>query len=172
MKLFLSLVILCMFVFSCKNTDAKVAEGETTVADSTAAGSDPNVVNIDDSQLVDSKLKEVVSMEGKLPSEIDLLNAYELLPRLEKMMGAEFKNFSKDWEMQTPLKKDGDVMYTGGCKPGNCKSIKYFLIFDTKTDNVNFYYVKDGAATAFGEKSVITLTPKITDDFDNLRTGK
>ena len=172
MKLFLSLAILCLFAFSCKNTDAKVAEGTGTVADSTATGSDPNVVNIDGNQLVDSKLKEVVSMEGKLPSDINLLNTYELLPRIEKMMGEQFKNFSADWGQQTPLKKDGDVMYTAGCKKDNCKSVKYFLIFDTKTDNVNLYYVKDGAATAFGEKSVIALTPKITDDFDNIRTAK
>jgi len=172
MKLFLSVLILCTIAFSCKNDGSKTMDGDTAVADSTATSSDPNVVKIDGTQLVDSKLKEVVSQEGKLPSEIDLLNKYELLPRLEKMMGAEFKNFSKDWEMQSPLKKDGNVMYTGGCKPGNCKGIKYFLIFDTKTDNVNFYYVKDGAATAFGEKSVIVLTPKITEDFDNIRAGK
>lgn len=172
MKLFFSVAILCLFAFSCKNTDTKMTEGSGTANDSTATSVNSDVKNIDGAELVDSKLKEVVSMEGKLPSDIDLLNTYELLPRLEKMMGEQFKNFSKDWGQQTPLKKDGDIMYTGGCKSDNCKSVKYFLIFDTKTDNVNFYYVKDGAATAFGEKSVIPLTPKITDDFDKIRSAK
>lgn len=115
-------------------------------------------------------LESLQAYVGKTPGESDLFNKYQLLPRIEKLLGKDFADFKNGWEVETPIKGEGDVYYTTACKKDKCESISIFLVMDTANDNVNVYLFNQGKIKTWEETSIIGLTDVTAAIYEKLKS--
>ncbi|HMR87654.1 MAG TPA: hypothetical protein PKD51_05850 [Saprospiraceae bacterium] len=151
MKIFSFVFLLLISFASCKNANTESSpEGEKS---ETYEGEKPEtpVVRID--------LNEIAQHVGKLPKEVDLFTKYSLDARIEKIMGTDYAEFKQDWNEETPLKKDGEVMYTTGCKAGDCKANRYLLVLDLLQNGVNVYNFRQTKNKTYEEDNIIIGLP-------------
>jgi hypothetical protein len=73
-------------------------------------------------------LKEAV---GKTASEMKLWQNKGVVRRLKDRMGPEFATMVKFWNVETPLKKFGDVLMLTGCERDNCSNNRYVIFLST-----------------------------------------
>jgi len=162
MKIFSLSLLLFIALFSCKNTASETKTEEQEKGE-TYAGDKPEtpVVRLD--------LNDITQHVGKLPKEVDLFTKYSLDGRIEKIMGSDFAEFKKDWNEETPLKKDGEVIYTTGCRAGDCKANKYFLVLDVLQNGINVFNFKGSKAKTYEEDHIIIGLPSQAQaDFEKL----
>ncbi|MBK9734458.1 MAG: hypothetical protein IPO92_05600 [Saprospiraceae bacterium] len=160
MKHLIFLAPIIVLLFACKNTN------HTSDGSSNDAAKDSTIV--ENAAKVD--FKDLSQQVGKLPKEIDLFQKYGLYARIEKIMGKDFAEFKAEWNEETPLQKDGEIMYTTGCKAGACKSNKYILVLDISQNSINVHNYKYDHGRSFEEDHTIIGMPyKMADEFDKIR---
>ncbi len=115
------------------------------------------------------ELKNIEAAQGKTPTETKLFDTYALMPRFEKLLGKEFDTFKADWNTESPVEYDGEVVYFYGCKKDNCKENRYLILIDVTLNTINIYNFKGGSVRAYEEdKNVIGLNDKVADYFDKI----
>lgn len=115
------------------------------------------------------ELKNIEAAQGKTPTEAKLFDTYALMPRFEKLLGKEFDTFKADWNTESPVEYDGEVVYFYGCKKDNCIENRYLILIDVTLNTINIYNFKGGSVRAYEEdKNVIGLNDKVADYFDKI----
>lgn len=161
MRVFLFAILFIISFAACKNTNSESKTEESK--GETYEGEKPEtpVVRID--------LNDIAQHVGKMPKEIDLFTKYSLDGRIEKIMGSDFAEFKKDWNEETPLKKDGEVMYTTGCRANDCKSNRYLLVLDLLQNGVNVYNFRQAKTKTYEEDHIIIGLPnQVQADFEKI----
>ncbi len=150
-----------LFLINCKNSkNQDTAISETVKSDSIALVS----------KLIKSELKALEKQVGKLPSEAGLFTNFGLAERIEKVMGKDYQDFKETWVKETPIKKDGEILYTSGCQIDVCKANRYILIIDMLQNGINIYNFKHDKGRSYEEDNTIIGMPfKLQDDFEKIR---
>jgi hypothetical protein len=147
---------------------ASACTGKKTNTQDSAANTEPSQVATGTSTTHES-IKSMSALVGKMPKDVKLFERYSLYPRLEKVLGDDFADFKSDWNEESPIKIDGEIIYFSGCKAGGCKENKYFITIDLVENNINVINFKNQRARSYEEGSIIGLPTKIADEFEKIR---
>ncbi|WP_154662288.1 hypothetical protein ACF3NR_09665 [Vaginella massiliensis] len=100
----------------------------------------------------------ITQNEGKYPREVELFGDNEIANRIKKLVGAEFEEISKNFQVETPIVSENNVYKFSGCQQHSCPSFHTTVVYDANNDNLNVMVDKDGKVQNFNEKGEITLT--------------
>jgi len=158
--------LLMLFLISCSSKKESSTSSQATAADSAAlvlneANGSPNAQSI----------KELENFIGKKPTEVKLFEKFDLNKRIEKVLGNELAEFNSDWNDETPILKDGEILYFTGCKKGACAENKYFMMLDLVENNFNIINIRNGRPRSFEEGAVIGMSDKLAEDFEKIRNA-
>lgn len=163
-KFLFSLLVVAILT-SCSNNKSESKD----------AGSNPEtpaeIVN-EESKTSMTSINDMAQFEGKLPNEVQLFEKYNLYPRFEKLLGADFADFKADWNEESPIKKDGEIIYMTGCRKGACKDNLYFLTIDLIENNINIINLRNNRPKSYEEGAIIGMPSKLADDFDKVRRSQ
>jgi len=121
-------------------------------------------------QVAKSDITGIEKTAGQKPSEAGLFETYKLYPRIEKMLGKEFVNFKSDWNTESPIEFDGEVLYFYGCKKDKCTDNRYLILIDKTLNTINIYNFKGNNSRAYEEeKNIIGLSGKVSEYFEKIR---
>lgn len=94
---------------------------------------------------------------GKYPTDIKLFEDQELTDRLKKMMGADYDEMVKNFNVVSPIKTENEMYRANGCMQHNCPGYYAFIYFDAKNDNFNVLIDRDGKVKEYIEKAKIEV---------------
>jgi hypothetical protein len=133
-KIFILLTIFSL-ISACKPSKTPATDNKNTTATPVdnktefGAGDSITLKSLSDNNR--GSLADLVQYVGKKPNQIG--------ERISKIMGNAYGNFQRDWNTETPIEKDAEMLYTSGCKTGNCINSRYVVVFDTKINAINVY---------------------------------
>ncbi len=157
--------ILAVIIISCKDkkssADASSKSNQDTAKIASTSIDTPTPSNI----------KELASLAGQTPTQAKIFEIGNLNKRFEKLMGEHYEEFKSDWNQETPIMKDGEILYFIGCKANSCNDNKFFVMIDLVTDNINVIHMKNRRPVSHEESSVIGMTEKMAADFEKSRSA-
>jgi hypothetical protein len=168
-KFIFPIVIASLLFLACKpktDADATAKTTEEVAKDGISkAGDTITLPSLQDNNR--PSLLGVLELVGQKPSSVQLFDKMDIGARMKKFMGSNYDSLIKNWNEDTPLEKDGDIVYTSGCKTANCAEYQYIIIFDTKIQIINVYTFEGKKMRTFEEDNTITGLPyKCQDWFD------
>src|SRR5690554_6459629 len=83
--------------------------------------------------------EHLIVFKDDYPAEVGLFQDVQLTSRLANLLGSDFSDFQKLWEVETPILIEDNVLYTTGCEQHNCFANQFILIIDLEKDNLNVY---------------------------------
>jgi len=98
---------------------------------------------------------------GKYPTDIKLFEDKELTDRLKKLMGADYDEMVKNFNVVSPIKAENEVYRANGCMQHNCPGYYAFIYFDAKNDNLNVLIDRDGKVKEYAEKGKIEVSDEL-----------
>lgn len=152
----LFLALFFIGLFSCKQ--ANTPQNETVAESNTPIVNDIGKSAFEDLQYVEQYLNQ-------MPKEAKLFEQKDLTARLKSLLKTDFDAFMADWQNESKLKKDGEIIYAIGCKSDDCFSSRYVLIFDLLDNNINIYHYNFKKTKTYEEKSIIGMSSILSDDF-------
>lgn len=158
MSKYIFLIIAIASISSCKNKDVQSANATNATTQTTTE------------EIIDTKeaILDLDKLVGQMPKDIDLFNKFNIGTRIKALLGKEYEDFAKDWNTETPLSKDGNIMYTSGCRAENCIASNYFIVFDLIDNNINIYHYKHERGRTYEEGAVIGMPFKLADEFEKM----
>ena len=167
MKL-LPIVVLVIIVLGCdiskyvnssKNDTANAAKPTPTASPGPSISTKPEVTPAKPG--IVSIIKKSV---GKYPYEIKLLENEEMKGRLQKLLGKDFAGMKANWNVETPIEIENDIMMASGCEQHNCGANMYLMFVDLKDDNINVFHVNEDGTKHYFESGEIALPKKFADE--------
>lgn len=113
----------------------------------------------------DTSLMSLKKFAGSYPSDVNLLEQPEIKERLKTILGAEYDNFRKYWQTETPIELEEHVLSTTGCEQHNCAANQYVLQIDLTHNNINVYHFGENGIQSYLEKGIISLPPEMAKEF-------
>lgn len=113
-------------------------------------------------------LMPLTSFNGQYPMEVAFLDNPLIKNRIEKLMGADYADFRKYWNVETPIVVEDSVLSTTGCEEHNCAANLYDLQIDLKNDNINIYHFSS-EIKSYKEKGDIVLPNGLAKDFEIMK---
>lgn len=110
------------------------------------------------------------SLNGQYPIEVKFLDNPLIKNRIEKLLGSDYSNFRKYWNVETPIVVEDNVLSTTGCEEHNCGGNQYILQIDLKNNNINIYHFSS-KVQAYKENGDIVLPPGIAKDFEIMKSN-
>lgn len=108
--------------------------------------------------------EHLIAFKDEYPAEVGLFQDVQLTSRLANLLGSDFNDFQKLWEVETPILIEENILFTTGCEQHNCFANQFILIIDLKNDNINVYRL--GLTSAdYEEKGTIRLPKGIEAEF-------
>jgi hypothetical protein len=158
-------LIIFVFILSftaCKNkTNTDKSKSENTEITSSTINND--ATNIDKPSMEDA-----AKYVGKKPSEVNLFSQYNLEKRIDALLKNDAQNFKDNLNETTPIMKDGEILYFIGCKAGDCKAMKFFVMLDMLDTNVNVTVINNGTPKSYEESAIIGMTDQIAREFQRI----
>lgn len=156
-NLLVLLLSISIFSFSC-NQNKKTAATQTNLTSADSATTAPTTVS------VDTTLLHLESFKGEYPSDVKFLDQPDLKSRLEALLGAQYANFRKYWQTETPIVVEDHVLSTTGCEQHNCAANQFVLQIDLMHNNINVYHFGEGIQS-YLEKGPISLPDSLAKEF-------
>ena len=103
---------------------------------------------------------------GKYPTQEKIFTNEILSNRLKKINNLDFDKLLANWNTETPLTVEDQIIHASGCKDNNCPSNAYELFIDLVNDNINVYYFRGNTLKVYTEKEWITLPKKFNDEIE------
>ena len=100
---------------------------------------------------------------GKYPTQENIFTNKILSDRLKGINNLDFDKMIANWNTETPLAIEDQIIHASGCKDRDCPSNAYELFIDLDNDNINVYHFRGNTLKVYTEKEWITL-PKIFND--------
>lgn len=149
---------LCFTACSNKSDDTKLSEVEQIVEEDTLL----EEVVVEEKSTND--FMELAEFKDDYPAVVHLFQNKKLSERLIHLLGRTYDDFSKYWEVETPIIIEDNVLFTTGCEQHNCFANQFILIIDLAEDNINVFRI--GATPQdFEENGTIKLPPGIEAEF-------
>lgn len=147
------LVLACT---ACNNTSKSTTQ---------SASGESQTENKEKAQIDKPSMEDAVKYVGKKPSEVDLFNQYNLNKRIENTLKSDYETFKANWNEETAIMKDGEILYFIGCKTGDCASNKYFVMLDMLDTNINIIFIRGGLPKSFEESAIIGMPENVANAF-------
>jgi hypothetical protein len=162
--------LISIFCLSCKpNKATTTVEAQKTDPSKTEYGAGDSITLKSLADNTRGSLADLVQYVGKKPSEVQLWSKNNISERISKMMGSAYGNFERNFNVETPIEKDMEMLYTSGCKTGACINSRYVVIFDTKINAINVHSFSDSGQRmrSYEEDHILLALPyKAQDWFD------
>jgi len=100
---------------------------------------------------------------GKYPTHEKIFKNEILSHRLKEIDNLDFDKLIANWNTETPLVIEDQIIHASGCNDSDCPSNAYELFIDLTNDNINVYHFRGNTLRVYAEKEWITL-PKIFND--------
>jgi hypothetical protein len=100
---------------------------------------------------------------GKYPTQESIFNNENLSNRLKGIDNLDFVNLIVNWNTETALTIEDQIIHASGCNDNDCPSNAYELFIDLENDNINVYHFRGNTLRVYTEKEWINL-PKIFND--------
>lgn len=153
---------LCTTAVSCKketNTQSSVSTDTLATVlpnDSTAAPKTDSVASSSPSSSVSAD-NIITKSVGKYPHEIKLFEDKIITDRLKKLVGSQYDEMVKFFNVESPVVSENEIYKLNGCKQHDCPGYATTIYYDSKNDNLNVSIDKNGKVTDFTEKGKITV---------------
>ncbi|MGU3373560.1 hypothetical protein [Chryseobacterium sp. M5A1_1a] len=151
-------------VISCKK-EAKTETSVTTDSLATGMSKDSTTTPKTDSATASpSSATEtgagniITKNEGKYPHDIKLFEDKSITDRLKKLVGTQYADMEKFFNVESPIVSENGIYKIMGCKQHDCPGYATYIYYDSKNDNFNVSIDKNGKFTDFAEKGKITVT--------------
>ena len=94
---------------------------------------------------------------GKYPTQVGLFQNEILASRLKNINRFDYEALITNWNTESPITMEDQIVHASGCKSHNCPSSGYELFIDLKNDNINIYHFRSNTMRVYTEKDWITL---------------
>jgi hypothetical protein len=125
--------------------------------------------NLKGSKEIAKTLPELFSINdfiGKYPTQVKLFENEILANRLKNINRLDYDSLIANWNTETPISIEDQIIHSSGCKAHNCPSNGYELFIDLKNDNINIYHFRSNTLRVYTEKEWITLPKMFQDEID------
>lgn len=95
---------------------------------------------------------------GKYPHEIKLFEDKAITERLKKLVGAQYDDMVKYFNVESPIASENGIYKLSGCKQHDCPGYATTIYYEAKNDNLNVSIDKSGKVTDFAEKGKIMVS--------------
>ncbi|NOQ91111.1 MAG: hypothetical protein GQ552_00180 [Flavobacteriaceae bacterium] len=103
---------------------------------------------------------------GKYPTQEKIFENKILTNRLKKINRLDFDKLITNWNTETPITIENQIIHSSGCKVHDCPSNGYELFIDLINDNINIYHFSSNILRVYTEKDWITLPKAYADEID------
>ena len=120
-------------------------------------------------KVVAKTLPELFSLNdyiGKYPTQIKLFENEILASRLKNINRFDYNALVANWNTETPITIEDQIIHASGCKEHDCPSSGYELFIDLKNDNINIYHFRANTLRVYTEKEWITLPKGFNDEIE------
>lgn len=100
----------------------------------------------------------ITKNEGKYPHDVKLFEDKNFAERVKKLVGKDYDEMLKSFNVESPIVSDNGIYKTHGCKQHDCPGYATSIYYDSKNDNLNVSIDKNGKITDFTEKGKITVS--------------
>jgi len=125
-------------------------------------------------KVVAKTLPELFSLNdyiGEYPTQIKLFENEILASRLKKINRLDYDVLVANWNTETPITIEDDIVHSSGCKSHDCPSSGYELFIDLKNDNINIYHFRSNTLRVYTEKEWITLPKGFNDEIETKKSN-
>lgn len=155
---------LCTTVISCKK-EAKTSTSAGTDSLATTMPKDSATQPKSDSAATASPsaaTENIITKNvGKYPHEIKLFEDKSITDRLKKLVGAQYNDMIKYFNVESPITSENGIYKLTGCKQHDCPGYSTDIYYDAKDDNLNVMIDQNGKLTDFSEKKKITVSESL-----------
>ncbi|MBL3548316.1 MULTISPECIES: hypothetical protein [unclassified Chryseobacterium] len=110
------------------------------------------------SQVTASTDNIITKNVGKYPHDIKLFEDKSLTERLKKVVGPEYAEMVKFFNVESRIVSENGIYKLDGCKQHDCPGYSTSIYYDVKNDNLNVAIDKNGKVSDFAEKGKITVS--------------
>ncbi len=100
------------------------------------------------------------ALADKYPSDTKLLEASAVTPTLEALLGAKFETLKTNMQTQSPLQRDGGLLYTSGNKQHEGGVNMAYVLIDPKAKAVEVGLWEGGKLTVYKTDGATLAKPK------------
>lgn len=111
---------------------------------------------------------ELSQFKDQYPSEVNLLDNPLIKGRLKTLLGSDYADFRKYWEVETPILMEENVLSTSGCEQHNCAANMFILQIDLKGNNLNVFRL-GSKIKSYKEDGAIMLPPGLAKEFETIK---
>ncbi|PKF73748.1 hypothetical protein [Chryseobacterium sp. PMSZPI] len=157
---------LSVTVVSCKK-ETKTETPAGTDSLNTAMPKDSTTVSKVDSTSTTTPSKSPIADNvitknvGKYPHEIKLFEDKGIADRLKKLVGNQYDEMIKNFNVESPIVSEDGIYKLHGCKQHDCPGYSTSIYFDSKNDNLNVSIDKNEKITDFAEKGKISVSESL-----------
>lgn len=95
---------------------------------------------------------------GKYPHDIKFFEDKSITERLKKLVGAQYDEMVKNFNVESPVASENGIYKLTGCKQHDCPGYATSIFYDAKNDNLNVSIDKNGKIADFAEKGKIVVS--------------
>lgn len=165
-KTILTISIIATIISACGSRSSRNPETE----DSLMVSEDTAFTDSAITTTSQSNLAYLKADTGKIPYEAKLFDNDTLSTRLKAILGKEYDVMIKNWNVETPIAIENEIIHTSGCKKHDCAGDAYDLYIDLKDDNINVYNLRGSDFVLYKEKGVIALSGEMAKEL-NIKKG-
>lgn len=140
-----------------KDTLATVMTKDSTVAPKT----DSAVTKTPSTSAVSENI--ITKNVGKYPHDIKFFEDKNITERLKKLVGNQYEEMVKYFDVTTPISLEHDIYILKGCKQHDCPGYSTKIYYDPKNDNLNVSIDNNGKISDFNEKGKIAGTEALNE---------
>lgn len=98
---------------------------------------------------------------GKYPHDIKFFEDKNITERLKKLVGSQYEEMVKYFDVTSPISLEHDIYILTGCKQHDCPGYSTKIYYDPKNDNLNVSIDNNGKISDFNEKGKIAGVEKL-----------
>lgn len=108
---------------------------------------------------------------GKYPTQVNLFQNEILTSRLKNINRFDYDALIANWNTETPITIENQIIHSSGCKTHNCPSSGYEFFIDLKTDNINIYHFRGNTLRVYTEKDWIDLPENFNNEIETKKSN-
>ena len=175
----LSILLLFLVLHSCKkdnvnnqpqetrkNTDTIEVKETLPVKTEEVQVTKPEEVKKVNKKTVKQGLFFLEDLVGKYPTEEKIFQNRVLSQRLKKIRRLNYDLLVQNWNTETPISIENNIIHASGCKSHNCPESAFELFVDLKNDNINVYHFSNNSLRVYTEKGWIKLPTGFAEELE------
>ena len=120
----------------------------------------------------DKGLRPLEDMVGKTATEMELWQNKDFTQRLRKLMGPDLATMQRNWNIETPMKKFGDILMLTGCERDNCTNNRYVIFISLSESFINVVHISKNAVQEWKTRDRINLPPPFVEELETMKLRK